>query len=27
VLEAKAGITAPKGAGGQPDISDMRLDG
>jgi BMFP domain-containing protein YqiC len=26
-LEARAGITAPKGAGGQPDISDMRLDG
>jgi BMFP domain-containing protein YqiC len=27
VLEAKAGITPPKAAGGQPDISDMRLDG
>ena len=27
VLEAKAGITAAKGSDGQPDISDMRLDG
>ena len=27
VLEAKAGIAAPKASDGQPDISDMRLDG
>ena len=27
VLEAKAGITPPAAKGGQPDISDMRLDG
>jgi BMFP domain-containing protein YqiC len=27
VLEAKAGITAAKGSDGQPDVSDMRLDG
>ena len=28
VLEQKAGIASPKaGQGGQPDISDMRLDG
>jgi BMFP domain-containing protein YqiC len=27
VLEAKAGIAPPAGKGGQPDISDMRLDG
>ena len=27
VLEAKAGIASPAGTGGQPDVSDMRLDG
>jgi BMFP domain-containing protein YqiC len=27
VLEAKAGIAPPAGTGGQPDVSDMRLDG
>jgi BMFP domain-containing protein YqiC len=27
VLEAKAGITPPASKDGQPDISDMRLDG
>jgi BMFP domain-containing protein YqiC len=27
VLEAKAGIKPPAAKGGQPDISDMRLDG
>lgn len=27
VLEQKAGIASPKDQGGQPDISDMRLDG
>jgi BMFP domain-containing protein YqiC len=27
VLEAKAGISPPAAAAGQPDVSDMRLDG